>query len=56
MELSINDMVEDLQKTLPEEPKENDQNCVNLVFKFENNTYSRRFLKNDQIKVKLFFL
>ena len=56
MELSLNEMVEDLQKSLPQEPNENDQNSINLSFKHENNTYSRKFTKSNKIKVKLILI
>ncbi len=50
LELSLNEMVENLKISLPQEPAENNSNAINLVLKEGSNTFMRRFNKQDKVR------
>lgn len=51
MELSMNEFIQNLERQLPNEPAENDSNAYNLVFRYDGNSFSRRFRGSDYIRV-----
>jgi len=50
MEMSLNEMIEGLNKNLPSEPGSDSPNAVNLVIKHNDKTFTRRFNKSDKIQ------
>lgn len=53
-QLSLDEYVKDLMNYLPEEPEKNDPDAYNINFKYDNQTFSRRFSSNNTIHVKLY--
>ena len=50
MELSLMEMVSELEKSMPQEPVEADENSIKIVIKVGADSFSRRFNKSDKIK------
>jgi hypothetical protein len=48
--MSLNEMVENIKISLPEEPAENNTNAIKIVLKEGSNTFMRRFNKQDKIR------
>ena len=44
-----------LENSLSSEPSEFDENVYNIVFRYNDLTFKRRFLESDEINVKFFF-
>jgi len=50
-EMSMDEHLKDLQNNLPKEPSEGDPDGCNIVLKYGDKTFNRRFSKNDKIYV-----
>lgn len=51
MELSMNEFISGLEKSLPPEPKEGSPDAYNIQFRYDASTFTRRFNGDDYIRV-----
>lgn len=51
-ELSLDEYLKEIKSSLPSEPLENDSEVCNIVLKYEDKTFSRRFKITDKIYVR----
>jgi hypothetical protein len=51
MEASLNDYIDQVKSLLPEEPKFDSTDHINIIFTHDKDQYARRFNPTDKISV-----
>ena len=53
-ELSLDEYIFNLKNLLPKEPNENEEEYYNLIFKYGDKSFSRKFISDNKIFVNIF--